>query len=206
VRYRLRDLLLPPGLLSLARIPLAVCFPLLIDRPPAAVGVLLLAGFTDVLDGWIARRYRLVTATGTALDPITDKLFVLTVAITLVVSGRLPVGAVVLLSTREIGELPLLAWFALSPRARASRGPQPSANVPGKIATFLQFGAVAWALARAPGLVVPLAITAVGGAFAALSYWHRALRTFGSRVSEPRLTLLAARRARGALSFIEPWG
>ena len=51
--------------------------------------MLVLAAVSDVLDGYIARRGGQVTPTGAALDPITDKLFVLTIAITLVVTGHL---------------------------------------------------------------------------------------------------------------------
>ena len=71
----------------------------------------MLVGMSDVLDGWYARHFRQVTPTGCVVDPITDKLFVLTIAITLVTTAKLSVGAVVLLSTRELGELPLVLWF-----------------------------------------------------------------------------------------------
>ena len=80
--YRWRDLGLPPAWLSLSRIPLAVAFAMAISRPLAALIVLAASALSDVLDGWIARRYHMVTATGAALDPITDKLFVLTVVVT----------------------------------------------------------------------------------------------------------------------------
>lgn len=133
------------------------------------------AGISDVLDGWYARRFRQVTPTGSAIDPLTDKLFVVTVAITLVAKSKLSVGAVLLLSTREIGELPLVVWLALNDRARGARAEQPVANVPGKIATFLQFAAISAALFRAPHKDVWIAVTAIAGIFAAFAYWKRAL-------------------------------
>jgi cardiolipin synthase len=175
MRYRVRDLFVLPGLLSLSRVPLAAAFPFVLNRPAAAFAVLVIAGATDLLDGWVARRYGLVTATGAALDGITDKLFVLTIAITLVVSGLLPLEAVLLLSTRELGEAPLVAWFVLSPSARARRTEHPSANVPGKVATALQFVAVALAVARAPATGYFVGVAAIAGAVAAVSYWRRAL-------------------------------
>ncbi len=174
--FRARDLWIAPAWFSWVRLPLAACFPLVIDRPAAALGVLVAAGISDVLDGWIARRYRLVTAAGTVLDPITDKLFVLTVAITLVMSGRLSTEMVLLLSTRELGEVPLVVWYTLSPRARSARTAAPSANVGGKLATSLQFGAVAWAIFRQPHLELWVAATAIAGGLAAIAYWRRALR------------------------------
>jgi CDP-diacylglycerol--glycerol-3-phosphate 3-phosphatidyltransferase/cardiolipin synthase len=176
MHYRLRDLWLPPGLLSLARVPLALAFPFVSGEPVLAVLVLFAAGASDVLDGWLARRYGWVTATGCALDPVTDKLFVLTVVITLVSNSLLSPWAVLLLSTRELGELPLVVWLLRSPDRRRRRSEQPKANAPGKIATVLQFATVTWALARWEGLGTWLIVTGVAGALAAGSYWRRELR------------------------------
>jgi cardiolipin synthase len=178
-RYLWRDLVRVPGLLSLSRLPLAVGFPFLVDRPALAFGVLVGAGLTDVLDGWYARRFGQVTATGTALDPVTDKLFVLTVALTLVVAGRLSVAAVLLLSTREIGELPLVLWLALSPRARRARAEHPTANVAGKAATALQFASVSVALFGGSHEALWVGATATVGVAAAIAYWIRAIHGAG---------------------------
>jgi cardiolipin synthase len=175
--YHGRDLVRVPGLLSLSRVPFACAFPFVVGRPWVAFGVLVGAGFTDVLDGWYARRFRQVTATGSVIDPITDKIFVMTVAVTLVVTGQLSVAAVVLLSTREIGELPLVFWLALSPSARRARVEHPSANVVGKAATALQFLAVTAALFHAARLAIWVGGTAIVGVAAAFTYWRRALRS-----------------------------
>lgn len=148
----------------------------MVGQPFVALVVLVAAALSDVLDGWVARRYQMVTATGTALDPITDKLFVLTVALTLVFHRNLSPLAVVLLSTREIGELPLVIWLASNRGARAARTRQATANGLGKLATALQFVAVAWALFRAPRLNVWLWVAASVGTVAALNYWRRAIR------------------------------
>lgn len=155
--------------------PLAACFAYFVDAPVVALSLLAAAAATDVLDGWIARRYDLVTATGTVLDPVTDKLFVLVVAVSLIASGHLSLPASLLLGTRELGELPLVAWFAFSHDARAARAEQPAANRLGKLVTVLQFVSVAWALFRRPELQIWLYVTAGAGAVAASSYWRRAL-------------------------------
>jgi cardiolipin synthase (CMP-forming) len=175
-KYRWRDVLLLPGLLSLTRVALAVAFPLVVTRTGWAIAVLVLAGLTDVLDGYCARRFGQVTPTGAALDPITDKTFVLTVAVTLIWSGHFSLVSVLLLSTRELLELPLVVWFAMSPRARSARAEKPSANAFGKLATVLQFAAVVAALLGWPIADLSIAATAVVGVLAALSYWVRALR------------------------------
>jgi cardiolipin synthase len=182
--YRARDLWRVPGMLSLSRLGLAVAFPFALGEahPAAAVAVLVAAGLSDVLDGWYARRFSQVTATGAALDPVTDKIFVLTVAVTLVVRGYLAPIDVVLLSTREIAELPLVVWLAVSHHARAQRSEQPSANLLGKSATVLQFAAVTAAVFRAPHLAWLIAAAAFSGALAGVAYWARALR----EADEPR--------------------
>ena len=173
--YALRHLLLPPGLLSLARIPLALAFPFVVERPVAAFVVLISAGVTDVLDGWLARRFGWVTSTGAVVDGITDKLFVLTVAVTLLVVRELTPLTLVALSTRELGEAPLVVWLALSPKARARRG-HATANVQGKVATCFQFAAVACVLVRSRLAEPATAAAAAAGVIAAVSYWVRALR------------------------------
>jgi len=176
-RYRARDLFLPPSLMSLARLPLAFAFVLCLGHPWVALGVLAAAGATDIADGWWARRHGQVTATGAVVDPITDKLFVATVVGALVFSERLSMGSLVLLATREIGEAPLVAWWALSRKRRRARVEQPMANVPGKLATVLQFATIAHALFRGRHVDVLLVATALAGALAAVSYWIRDLRS-----------------------------
>ena len=83
-RYRARDLLLPPGWVSLSRVPLAVAFPFVEESAAASLVVLSLAALTDVVDGYLARRLDMATPTGAVLDGITDKLFVATVVVSLV--------------------------------------------------------------------------------------------------------------------------
>ncbi len=174
--YRARDLIRVPGLLSLSRLPLAVAFPFAVERPLAALALLCAAGFSDMVDGWYARKFGQVTPTGVALDPITDKLFVLTVAITLVRGGRLSAIDVLLLSTREVAELPLVLWIAVSTRARSRREAHPAANAPGKLATVFQFATATAALFRLTQLRWMIVATAITGAFAATTYWLRELR------------------------------
>lgn len=175
--YRARDLLLVPSLISFVRLPLAALFPFVHDRPWVALGVLLASGLSDVLDGYWARKFDQATATGAVVDPITDKIFVLTVVITLVVAGNLSPVSVVLLSTRELGELPLVVWLSLSREARRRRKDHPKANAPGKAATALQFATVVAALFHWTWTPVLVGVTAAAGAVAAVVYWSRELRS-----------------------------
>ena len=79
--------LTPANVVSVARVPLAVAFVLL---PAAGVrlAVLAVAAGTDLLDGWLARRLG-PSRLGAWMDPVTDKIFMLTAFATLAVSGAL---------------------------------------------------------------------------------------------------------------------
>lgn len=160
--------------MSWLRLPLAAAFPLVRDRPVLSLVVLAAAGLTDVVDGFIARRWRLATPTGAVVDGVTDKLFVGVVLATLLATGRLDVVEVLVLGTRELGELPLVLWLALSPEAR-TRKVDDRANVFGKAATTLQFAVVVLTLVGSPHRALGLWLAGMVGAAAALSYWVRAL-------------------------------
>ncbi len=67
----------------------------------AAGAVFAVGGWTDMLDGYLARRWSIATRTGAWLDPLADKLFVGAPIVTLAALGRFPVWAAVVLLTRE---------------------------------------------------------------------------------------------------------
>ena len=170
--YRARDLLLVPSLLSMARVPLAAFFPFTLSVPAFAFGVLVLAALTDVLDGWYARTRGQATPTGAVADAVTDKVFVATVVVSLVLFQKMTALQALLLGTREMGELPLVVRLALSPAARQKHRDR-RANVPGKIATVLQFVAVTTVLFGAPHPEIYLGAAAGAGVLAAVTYWMR---------------------------------
>ncbi|MCW5838234.1 MAG: CDP-alcohol phosphatidyltransferase family protein [Labilithrix sp.] len=167
-----RDLVRVPGLLSLSRIPLAALFPLTLGRPGWGIGLLALAGATDLLDGWYARRFHQQTSTGALLDGVTDKVFVLTVVASLVVSGSMSVMETLLLGTRDIGELALAVRLGLDPRRRR-RVKVPRANVGGKIATTLQYAAIVAVILDSSQRAVFIGAAALAGVLASASYWSR---------------------------------
>lgn len=170
------DIALAPNIVSLTRLPLAVVFPLLIDNPGAAFAVLIASALTDVVDGWLARRNGQVTALGAIIDPIADKAFALTVVITLLARRMLPLWAVPALLAREIFELPLVVWVFLTRGSNPERRVAASANIPGKIATTIQFGAVMSALIMPELLELSLVLAAAFGALAGITYWTRTMR------------------------------
>ncbi len=76
----------PADLLSAARIPLAVAFPLASNG--WRMVILAVAAATDLLDGPLARRFG-SSALGTLIDPVADKLFMAAAFGVVAVSGRL---------------------------------------------------------------------------------------------------------------------
>lgn len=168
------ELLLPPNVLSALRFPLALIFPFVAGSKGKAVAVLALAGLTDVLDGFLARRNGQATATGAVLDPIADKVFALSVVGTLIAQGRIPRWGIPALLAREILEAPLLAWVLLE-QSEGAPAPEVRANVPGKIATSAQFAAVMAALELPAALPAALVASAVAGTVAGVAYWRREL-------------------------------
>ena len=75
-KRELKRILTIPNLMSAARILLVPFFAAfyLSGHVAAAAGALVLSGLTDMLDGWVARRFDQVTELGKILDPFADKL------------------------------------------------------------------------------------------------------------------------------------
>lgn len=67
-----------------------------------AILIFLVAGATDFLDGYIARKYKLVTDWGTILDPLADKLMLLTVLSCLVISSYLPIWVFLIILGKDL--------------------------------------------------------------------------------------------------------
>src|SRR5947209_8671116 len=66
-----------------------------------ALTVFLVAAATDLLDGYLARKWKQVTTVGTLLDPIADKLLISAALISLVQVHRVPAWMVILILGRE---------------------------------------------------------------------------------------------------------
>ena len=96
-----------PNMLTLFRLFLIPVFILVFfsnmaNSLMAAVGIFLLAGLTDVLDGYIARKYNLITKWGIVMDPLSDKLMLLTVLSCLVITSYAPVWILMVVAAKEI--------------------------------------------------------------------------------------------------------
>lgn len=63
---------------------------LLHDHHLAALVLFVYAGVTDLVDGWVARKYDLGTVVGTVIDPMADKALMTVVTVCLAVKAALP--------------------------------------------------------------------------------------------------------------------
>jgi phosphatidylglycerophosphate synthase len=173
--FRPRDLLTIPGFLTLVRAPLALAFPFVVHQRAAAIAVLAAAGASDILDGWSARRLGRTTMAGRIVDPVVDKVFVASVALTLLATGRLSLVATLLLGARDLVELPLVVWFMFDAQARAHHVDQLRANKFGKIVTALQFATVIAAVVTNRYVTFLAVLSGSCGVVAGISYLAQAL-------------------------------
>jgi cardiolipin synthase (CMP-forming) len=98
--------------------------------------ILVAAGATDVLDGYIARSRGLVTELGSMLDPLADKLMLITVILSFLISGMIPWLAAVAFFVRDAGMIAGSVYFHF-------RGMKTvPANAMGKITTVMLYLAI----------------------------------------------------------------
>lgn len=90
------------SLLRLLAIPVFVWLALGPQEDLAAALVLVLIGFTDYLDGMLARRWNQITRVGQLLDPIADRLATLAVLVVFLVRGVVPWWFVLILILRDV--------------------------------------------------------------------------------------------------------
>ncbi|OUM99259.1 MAG: CDP-diacylglycerol--glycerol-3-phosphate 3-phosphatidyltransferase [Paenibacillaceae bacterium ZCTH02-B3] len=115
-----------------------------------ALGIVLLAGVTDLLDGYIARSSGQITATGVMLDPLADKLMMLSVVVALVIAKKIPWEAAAAMAVREGGMIASSAIFHFRGK------PTLPANALGKLTTFLYYVAIVLLFFDLPGGVQAL--------------------------------------------------
>ncbi len=102
-----REFLNLPNLLTMGRIAIIPLFILLAFHGDPlssfwSAVIYAIAAFTDLLDGWLARRKGLVTVIGKFLDPLADKLIVMTALVMLVRLGRVASVLAIVLLAREL--------------------------------------------------------------------------------------------------------
>lgn len=182
------DLLNLPNLLTLLRVALIPVVMVLIADDPApseaalAAAVFLGAMITDVIDGYLARRWNQTSPLGAYLDPLADKLMVAAVLIMLVPLGWAPAWLVFVLLAREMAITGL--------RSMASQqGWVLAAGTMGKIKTTYQTVALTLLLLHYPRLGVDLHSAGI------VLLWFATFFALTSAIEYFVLVIQAARRA-----------
>lgn len=144
-----------PNLLSLSRFVLAAGF-VATAAVETRIGLIGVAAITDFLDGWLARRVHATSRWGALLDPIADRVFVLTVVGTFLVSGALSTSAYFILIARDLATA---IGFLVARVIPWLRPVVFKARILGKVVTVLQLLTLTAVLVAPPAL--PLLLGAV---------------------------------------------
>jgi cardiolipin synthase len=92
---------------------------LLNDHPRIAFFLFLAAGVSDAVDGYLAKRFKWTSELGAYLDPLADKILIMSIYIALAVSAQIPLWLVIAVVSRDILILlaVLLSWLVERPFA-----------------------------------------------------------------------------------------
>jgi CDP-diacylglycerol--glycerol-3-phosphate 3-phosphatidyltransferase len=117
--------------------------------PTAALIVYVVASLTDMLDGYIARKYQLITDFGKFMDPLADKLLVIASLICFVEMNYLGAWAAMIIIAREL----IITGFRT---LAASKGVTLAANQWGKLKTIFQMVTIIGVLIENTGTMIDL--------------------------------------------------
>ena len=166
-----------PNALTLARLALIPVFVLLMATAEGghswAAGIVFgVAGITDQIDGFLARRWRVESQFGKIADPLADRLMIDAAVILLFVADHMPWAGLVVVLGRDL--LLMAGYKALSPQRHKL-----DVNVVGKAATWLLYAGVAFLLVTHRATDWPywvfwagVALALVAGALYARTAWQ----------------------------------
>lgn len=142
-----------PNSISLSRLVLALGF-VLIQGTWERVAIIVVAGFTDFIDGWIARHEKAESETGALIDPIADRIFVFVAISAYLVEGRFTAAQYFIFLARDIATAVGFLVAKIIPWLRPAVF---RARMLGKIVTVLQLIALV-AVLLTPQYTTPLVI------------------------------------------------
>lgn len=155
-----------PNILTLCRFLLIPVYLIIFGAgyPRVAFFVLLAAGLTDVLDGYIARKRKLVTQLGSMLDPLADKSMMIAVILSLVLSQMISWQAAAAMFLRDAGMIAGAAFFHFRGKMTVP------ANALGKLTTVLYYVAILLVVFQLPYAAVYLWFVIVVSFIASMIY------------------------------------
>jgi cardiolipin synthase len=114
-----RNALSIPNLITLARIILVpvVVWAIAVGQIHLAFLLFMAAAISDAVDGFLAKRFGMTSALGAYLDPLADKVLIVSIYVTLGITGVIPLWIVILVVSRDImivGAV-LLSWLVDRP-------------------------------------------------------------------------------------------
>ena len=108
-----------PNLISLARILLVpvIVWAIASNEMQVAFGLFVVAGLSDLVDGFLAKQFRMATELGAYLDPLADKAMLVSVYVTLGIVEEVPRWLVILVVSRDIMIVTavILSWLVDKP-------------------------------------------------------------------------------------------
>ena len=170
-----------PNALTVARLALIPVYVVLMvragHRPSWPAGLVFgIAGITDQVDGFLARRWGVESHFGKLADPLADRLMIDAAVILLFAYDRLPWAGLAVILGRDVV---LLAGSGVL----ASRGLEVDVNVVGKAATWVLYAAILFRIVTRPAthwpvvlLWVGIALALVAGVFYIVSAWREVRR------------------------------
>ena len=144
-----------PNLFTFARLVLApfVASDILHGRYGRAIILLFVAGFTDVIDGFLARQFEIATRIGAYFDPIADKILLSVIYVSLGAAGAMPWWMVAIVFGRDVLILAMASYGLLFTSVRKF-----PPSVWGKISTFFQIAAALVVMGARANISVPLTL------------------------------------------------
>lgn len=182
----------PANGVTLLRLVLAPVFAvwLLDGREDLAFWAFVVAASSDLLDGWLARRFGWVTALGVFIDPLADKALQLTAFTVLSVQHRCPLWLTVLVWTRELFVVCGFALMALVARLRSPRsswyGKAGTLAQMACLGTLLATQAFRWGAPYEAKVVLALAAAVLFNFMAGMEYIARGFQAYESRTRGPQ--------------------
>jgi CDP-diacylglycerol--glycerol-3-phosphate 3-phosphatidyltransferase len=169
-----------PNALTIARLALIPVFVVLMLTAegghswPAGI-VFGIAGITDQIDGYLARRWHVESDFGRIFDPLADRLMIDAAVILLYVADHMPLAGLIVIIARDLALM--LGYKTIAPQ-----GYELKVNILGKAATWLLYAGIAFLIVTDPSTDWPywifwtgLALSLVAAAAYALGAW-RAVR------------------------------